>query len=378
MAKRRGRGEGSIFQRADGLWVGSVQVGYAGGRRHRKVIYGKTRKEVQGKMLQVLRGQEEQTLARAPERLTVGAFLARWLDTGASQRVRPTTLESYREIIRLHVEPHIGRVKLAKLTPEDVRAMLKALEDTGASPRRRSYARAVLRIALNHAIRDGLVIRNVAALTDAPRVEHAEVRPLSPEQVRAFLDSIRGDRLEALFVLAVATGLRRSELVGLAWEHVDLERASLRVVRGIQRVGGKLVVLPPKTERSKRTLSLPRIAVEALRAHRSRQREDRLLAGPRWQENGLVFPSTIGTPMDGTNVNHRFHTLLKRAGLPPQRFHDLRHGAASLLLAQGVSMRAVMEQLGHSQMGTTSDLYSHIMPAALQENADQMDAILSG
>ncbi len=374
---RRGRGEGSITQRADGTWRGYVTTGYGPKGAIRKYYYGKAfaevRDKVSGAQQDVRRG-----LPLPGERQTVASFLEDWLTTVAAQRVRPNTLASYREIVTLHVVPHIGTLKLAKLAPQDVRAMLKRLEDAGVSPHRRRYARTVLRIALNHAIRDGLVIRNAAALTDAPKVERVEVQPLSPEQVRKFLGAAKGERLEGLYVTAVASGLRRSELLGLTWQHVDLERGMLRVVAGVQRVGKEILVLPPKTEKSKRTVTLPQIAVASLRAHRTRQLEERLLAGSRWQETGLVFTSTTGTALDGANVSHRFHALLERAGLPTQRFHDLRHACASFLLAQGIPAREVMEVLGHSQIGTTMNLYTHIMPAMHQEAADRMDELLSG
>jgi integrase len=204
------------------------------------------------------------------------------------------------------------------------------------------------------------------------------VSPLSPDEARCFLEAIRGDRLEALYLVALGAGLRQGEILGLAWADVDLEHATLTVRNALQRVDGRLVLVEPKSVTSRRVVALPIIVVDALRAHRTRQREDRLLAGWRWQDDprGLVFTTTIGTPMDGIAVTRRFQALLAGAGLPRQRFHDLRHACASLLLAQGVAPRVVMETLGHSQISLTLNTYSHVIPALGREAANRMDEML--
>lgn len=375
MAKRRGHGEGSIYQRADGRWVGMLEVGYQGGRRKRKAIYGKTRREVQQQLTKALRDQQ-QGLPVIQERQTVGQFLEHWLKTSAKQRLRPNTLASYVNIVRLYIAPELGRKALAKLSPQEVQGLLVTKQASGLSPRTLQYIRAVLRVALNQALKWGLVARNVATLVEPPRVQRKEVQPMTPEQARTLLEAMRGERLEALYTLALTTGLRRGELLGLRWQDVDLDRGTLRVANTLQRIEGRPQLVAPKTDRSRRSLTLPRSAVAALRSQRTRQLEDRLVAGSRWQEMGLVFTSSVGTPLDGTNVTHRFHALLERAGIPRQRFHDLRHACASFLLAQGLSPRMVMEVLGHSQISTTMNVYAHIMPEMHQEAADRMDALL--
>ncbi len=179
-----------------------------------------------------------------------------------------------------------------------------------------------------------------------------------------------------MYTVALALGLRQGEALGVRWEDVDLEAQTLRVRYALQRIDRKPTFVEPKTTRSRRTLPLPPSIVTALRAHRVRQLEERLLAGERWQDWNLVFASTVGTPLDGHNVTHRLQKHLERAGLPRQRFHDLRHCCASLLLAQGVHPRAVMEILGHSQIALTMDTYSHVMPAMLRDAANLMDGIL--
>jgi integrase len=209
-------------------------------------------------------------------------------------------------------------------------------------------------------------------------VTRREVLALTPEAARRLLDAARGDRLEALYSVALALGLRQGEALGLKWDDIDLDTAVLRVRRASQRIphqGTQLV--ETKTARSRRTLVLPPIVISALRAHRARQAMERLAAGERWVDLDLVFPSERGTLADGPNVTHRFHKLLKRAELPPMRFHDLRHACASLLLVQGVHPRVVMETLGHSQISLTMNTYSHVLPALQREAADRMEAILA-
>jgi len=234
----------------------------------------------------------------------------------------------------------------------------------------------VLRRALGQAERWGLVARNWARLVSPPRVARHEVRPYSPAEVRALLEAVPGNRLEALFVLTVATGLRVGEVLGLAWADVDLERGALSVRRCLQRVEGRLQLLERKSERSRRTIALPRVAAESLWEHRRRQLEERLAAGPLWEDSGLVFTTPTGGPIESRSVARRWRALCHRHGLRPLRFHDLRHTAASLLLAQGVQLRAVMDVLGHSCISVTMDTYAHVMPELLREAADRMDALL--
>lgn len=392
--KHRGQNEGSIYWRADesrpggGLWVGAITLE----GRKRKVFYGKTRREVQTKLTVALRMQQ-QGLPVAPERQTVGAYLDRWLEHSVKPTVRSKTHESYSAYVRLYIKPHLGKKVLSKLTPQDLREFLNKMraggklgrriggkDNVGAgeplSPRVVQYLHAIMRRALKQAERDGLVARNVALLVDPPTVRRQEVIPLTPDQARTFLASVEGHRLEAFFTVAIALGLRPGEALGLRWEDVDLKGKSLRVTQAIQRTGGKLQVVDLKTERSRRSIALPSQAVAALRAHRLRQNEERMLFRHRWKESGLVFTTTTGTAIDPANASARFRELLKVAGLPPVRLYDLRHTCASLLVAQGVHPRAIMEILGHSQIALTMNTYSHIFPELQRDAADKMEAIL--
>jgi integrase len=220
---------------------------------------------------------------------------------------------------------------------------------TGLSPRTVAYTRAILRKALNQAVKRGQVARNVATLTDAPKQKKHKITPLDPAQGRALLAAVQGHRLEGLYRVALSLGLRMGEALGLRWEDVDLDRGESRVSVALQRRKGSKTLAEPKTERSRRALSLPSVLLSALKAHGMRQLEERLAAGPKWRDHGLVFPSTVGTPLEPRNVTRHYKEMLRRAGLPEStRFHDLRHTAASLLVAQGVHPRVVMEILGHS------------------------------
>jgi integrase len=374
---RRGANEGTIRERKDGRWEARVIVTGADGRRSRRSLLGRSRAEVRDKLQAALR-TEAAGLPPPAERLTVGAFLEAWLRDAARPTVRSNTYRSYAGIVRVHLVPGLGRQPLARLTPQQVQAFLNAKSAERLAPRSVAYIRAVLRQALGQAERWGMVGRNVARLAEPPRVPRREVRPLSPDQARQLLEAIRGDRLEALYVVALGVGLRQGEILGLAWTDVDFAAATISVRHALQRVGGRLDLVEPKSATSHRVVALPVIAVDALRAHRNRQREDRLLAGSRWREDprGFVFTTTVGTPLDGIAVTRRFQALLAAVGLPRQRFHDLRHACASLLLAQGVAPRVVMETLGHSQISLTLNTYSHVIPALGRAAAEQMDVVL--
>jgi len=375
MARRRGSGEGSIYRDKDGRWRGSVHLGYRGGKRSRKIVSGKTRAEVARKVRDALQAAEA-GLNFAPERQTVADFLTRWLRDVVEPGTRPKTARSYRDMVNAHIVPHIGKRKLVKLTPQDVRAFMRDKLNEGLSPKTVKHLRDTLRNALNVAIRDGLLVRNAAALAEPPKAVNKEMKAFTPDQARQFLDEVRGHRLEALFSVTLALGLRQGEILGLRWQDVDLERARLSVRYQLQRVEGKLRLVDPKTARSARTLMLPQVAVSALAAHYERQQQERALAGTRWVDTGMVFTTTIGTMLDQRNLLRAFYAILRMSELPRVRFHDLRHSAATLLLAQGVHPRVVMDLLGHSSIAVTLDTYSHVIPDMKRESASQMDAIL--
>lgn len=379
MPSQRGNGEGSIYRRTDGKWCAAITL--ASGKR--RVLYGRTRADVSAKLMEALQTRAR-NLPLPPQRLTVGKVLEEWLERDVKQRPLTRTLESYESLVRVHLQPGIGRRKLSELTVRDVEEFLRA-KAKEKGPHGRPYSastleslRAVLAGALTYAQRLDLVYRNVAHLARIPAGLAPQQRTaMTPEMARTFLEKIRGHRLEAFYAVAIAIGLRQGEALGLRWSDVDLDGRRLHVRMQLDRVDGKHILRPPKRHQV-RTIPLPETSVTALREHRKRQAEERLAAGPEWSDWDLVFPSQRGTPMDRSNVSHRFQELLTRLGLPKQVFHELRHTCSSLLLAQGVHPRAVMEILGHSQMSTTTDIYSHASPDLLEDAARRMDEALTG
>jgi len=362
------KGRDGITQLADGRWQARVTVGYADGKQQRKAVYGKTYAECKGKLVVLMRNQQ-QGIAPTDDRMTVEKHLAAWLAT-VKEKNQEATYVSYKSAVDLYIVPSIGKKKLSTLAPADVDQMMSAAPTVKTG----NYARRVLRIALNRAIKRGEMYRNPAALTDNRRTEKHETHFLTLPQAKHLLNKVGNDPLEALYTVALAFGLRKGEALGLRWIDVDLDTARLTVRQQIQRsrITKGLVAKETKNHQV-RTLDMPAFAVAALRRHRTRQREARLLAGSRWQETGYVFTTSIGTPIDASNLSTQFHTMLTAAELPRLRWHELRHSAASLMLAQGASMQEVQAMMGHSQISVTMDYYAHLMPGALKGVADRME-----
>jgi integrase len=374
---RRGPHEGSIHQRGDGRWAGSLHVGWIDGKRVRKHVLAHTRAEAVAR-LDELRRQHLTGMPIPDQRTKVGPYLETWLADVAKPRVRASTYESYRDIVTLHLVPGLGRIVLAKLSPADVQGFLNRKAESGLSPRRVAMLHGVLRTALRTAERWGYVTRNVARLVDVPKARRPVITPLSPEQAKALIEASADDRFLALWVTALATGLRQGELLGLRWADVDLDAGRVTVRHTLGMVDGHLVLLEPKTPTSRRTVMLPETAVSGLRAHRTRQLMERLVAGSRWTDSGQVFTTTVGTPLHASRVSRAFHVALERAGLPSVRFHDLRHSTATYLLSRGMTLQDVKEQLGHSTIVLTSNTYGHLLDGRRSEMARELEAVLGG
>jgi integrase len=281
--------------------------------------------------------------------------------------------------------PALGKVALEKLTPQHVRQLLNAIVSAGNSAGRdraattAGHVRAVLRAALNQAVDDQLLARNVAAVAKPPKQEKRFApNPLTLDESFRLLDAITaaGDRLEALYVVALATGLRQGELLGLTWDDVDLDQGVLQLRRQLQRVDGHLVLVELKSEASKGTATLTGDAIEALKAHEARQRLEKLAERKRWHESHLVFTTPIGTPLEGTNVTKAFQKHLKAAGISRRRFHDLRHTTPTLMRKQGVDMKVLQKILRHSSYKLTADTYGHVLPELQRDAAEKLQALL--
>lgn len=368
---RRSNGDGSLYHDPRGHWTAVVMVG---GRRIKRT--GATRTEAL-RRLRLAKASASLGLPVGSGNVTVREFLELWL-VQLPGTVAGRTEESYRHAVRFYLIPRIGKHRLTKLSPSQVTGMLASMEAEGYSANTRRIARSTLRRALRMAERDGLIARNVAALAPGPRMEKKAGRTLTPAEARVLLEAARSDRLEAGWVTMLACGLRRCEMLGLAWEDVDLDAGTLRVCRSLVRVKGTLILGETKTAGSRRTLYLPEEVVDVLRRHKARQAAERLAAGETWRHCGLVITTEIGTPYDPDNYRRKLSSLTTRAGLGHWSTNELRHSAASLMLAMGVPLKVVSETLGHSSIRLTADVYSHLLAPARREAAEAMGRVLWG
>ncbi len=369
---RRGNGEGSIYRTAAGRWVAAIT--WPTGRRQK--WYAKSRTEAAQRLADALRAQGVES-SGAGLRLRTDAYLQQWLDT-AKPSLRPRTWLRYEQLVRVHAIPALGRIPLARLGPQDLQRCYAAAAARGISPMTVRHLHMVLHRALRQAEQWRLVGRSVAALVDPPRAERREMQTLDADQVHQLLAAARGSRFAALWVVALATGMRQGELLALRWRDVDLDEGSLAVTGTLQRLPDTgLTITEPKTARSRRRVWLGATAGEALRAHRAAQTAERLRAGSAWEDHGLVFPNVLGGLMQRDHlVRREFEPLLTRAGLPRVRFHDLRHTAATLMLRQGVHPKIASEMLGHATVAVTLDTYSHATRAMHQAAAAALDGLL--
>jgi integrase len=371
---KRARGEGSIRKRPDGLWEARITLD-SGKRRS---FYGRTQTEVRNKKTDAL-AQQQRGMLTDPDRQTLAEYMAVWLEDSAKPMIRLTTYRLYEYAIRSHIAPAtIGRLRLAKLTPQHIQRWLNDLSATDLSPKTVRLIFGTLKTALELAVKWNMLARNPATLVDPPRLPYHEIKSLTPAQVTTLLKAAEGHRLYPIYALAVALGMRQGEILALRWQDVDLDGATLTVAHTLQQLNrNAAILLEPKTKAGIRRITMPAMIVTILRQHRVRQLEERLQAKD-WEDNGYIFTSPAGKPLYKQTVFRHFKPLLAAAGLPDMRFHDLRHTAASLMLAQSVPPRMIMEILGHSNIGITMDTYAHILPSLRQEAAEAMERILKG
>jgi integrase len=379
-AKCRANGDGDVFPRKNKAGkVTSYRGAYVGPDGKRRYVSGKTKEEAR-RNLRKARGDAERSLVFDADNLGVGEYLDRWLSDSVRDTVKATTFERYEQITRLHLKPALGRVKLKALTPAHVRGLYREKLEAGSSARTVRYIHTTLHKALKQAVMDGLIPRNATEAVKPPQQTREEMRPLTPEQAKHLLQVARetGNRLEALYVLAIHTGLRQGELLGLKWDDVDLEDGSLQVRRTLTITKDGPVFTTPKTAGSRRSVKLTSKATEALKRHLERQLGEIDRVGSLWSENGLIFASETGDPLDRRAVTTlKFKPLPKYAGLPEIRFHDLRHTCATLLLTRNVNPKIVSEMLGHATIAITLDTYSHVLPNMRDQAAAAMEEALS-
>ena len=356
--------------------MGIALVGYdASGKPIRRYVSSKKRTEVVRRLKQ-LRRKIDDGLVLKDEGVKVAELFDRWFNDVMRHQIAASTFANYQTVVRMHVLPHLGNKKLVDLTVSDIDKLLSAKTDSGLSPSTVRRIRAILAQCLDQAIRWELVVRNVAKLSRSPKSVRTEGRSLSPDQARHLLETLKGHRNEALYALMLSTGLRRGEALGLMWKDFDRLAGVLRVSRQLKREGSRLVTADTKTAKSRRAVNLADPMLLALFEHEVRQEAERVHLAGSWVESGFIFTSQIGTPIDPRNLYREFQLICRRAGLGDWHPHELRHSAASLMLAQGVKIQVVSQVLGHSSIRMTADVYGHLLDPDRKEAAEAIGAVL--
>ena len=372
--------QGHIRKRGRDSWTVVVDMGrdpQTGRRRQLWRSVRGTKREAQGLLVELLH-QRAAGIDAPPGKVTLAEYLASWLRTYAATEVAPTTFRRYEQLIRVHIAPAIGGLPLGKLRPLHVQGAYTRMLQKGLSARTVVQAHRVLRQALQHALRWQLIPRNPADAAQPPRFERYEPKTLEPAQVRRVLAAADETPYGTLVHTAVATGLRLGELLGLRWQDVDFQAGTLHVRQTCQWLPRQgFIFRQPKSHRSSRPVALSPAVIDRLRERRRQQLEERLAAGPAYQEHALVFTSAVGEPTHPSNLRDAWKDIVFRAGVEGLRFHDLRHAHASLLLKQGVHPKIVSERLGHSSVGITLDIYSHVTPNLQAEAAKGFDRMLA-
>jgi integrase len=369
--RRRANGEGGIYKRSDGLWTAQISLGWKpGGKRVRKSVYGRTQAEVRDKLRAVLRDKADGAVIRTDGRITVADYLSRWMQAIAPS-VRVRTRAIYQGQIDRHILPDLGGLRLTDLTPDGLQLFFNRKGEK-LSPQSVINLRSMLRAALNQAIEWGYLTKNPVSKTKPPKREHRQMHVLSQEQARQLLHAAEGDRLYALYSVALALGLRLGEALALHWTDIDFEGNRLHVRHTLVRDGKELVRGDPKTAGSSRSILMPAVLGGTLRTHQKNQHALGIVTP-------FVFSTSTGKPIDPRSVSRTFKRLKKRSGLPAGlRFHDLRHSSATLLLARGVNVKVIAELLGHSNVNLLLTVYSHVLPQMRDEAAAVMNGVLGG
>ena len=373
MTTRRAHGEGSIYKRSDGRWCGSIRHDDAEGRSTRTVLYGRTKSEVRDKLKAAIARVDEGAPVRDAT-ATVGAWLKEWRETQlAASNLKPTTRSLYTSCSKNHLEPEpFGKITLDRLKPSHIDRLILDLreKELASSTVRQIYH--VLRLALAGAVRDKHIARNPCEAVARPTTERREARYLSAADVSALLGAAESSRYHALLELIARTGMRRGEALALKWQDVDLEAGTLRIRGTLARVDGKLLVTEPKTAKSRRTLPLSPALIARLKWQQGTQTRECKRAGNTWYETGFVFTTETGRPVDGRDLYRTLQAAAKRAKLTGVGIHTLRHSAATVMLENGVNLKAVSDLLGHSSIAITGDVYAHVSEKTARDAIDAL------
>ncbi|GCE06357.1 tyrosine-type recombinase/integrase [Dictyobacter aurantiacus] len=370
--KKSVRGGGTVFQRKDGRWEARFKVEETG---KYKSLYATTEKEAY-KLLEEARLQQRQgVLATGPQQ-SLKDFLEYWLEDVEKPTVGVSAYIGNRIAIRKYLIPGLGHIKLQKLTAHQLQVFYAQHLREGMSASRVARLNTVLHKALEHAKRLRLVSMNVSDDVELPRVRKRAYQVLDSEQAKALLQVASERGLDTLLALAVVTAMRKGEILGLRWSDIDMVKQEIRISRTVNYYTGYgFVETDGKTKNSARVIKLPAFLSGMLKKHHASQLEDKLRVGDAWVDRDLVFPRKDGDFMRRTTLDYHVDKLLEKAGLPYVRFHDLRHSAATILLAMGVPANVVQELLGHADIKMTLGIYGHVLPSMHKDAVDKMDGL---
>ena len=374
MAKKklkRANNEGSVFQRPNKSWRGQVTI-----EGQRLSFTGKTQNECKEWIRKTL-NQIDVGMNFQSTKIEINEFMAEWL-ASVESNVRPTTLAQYQQITRDYIIPAFDKIKIRDLRPDQIQKLYNLKLQNGLGERSVKTIHAVLHTALNHALKLGIIERNPASVAKPPRPNQKEMKFYDETQVQKFLITAKelNERYLTLYNLAITTGMRQGELLALKWDDIDWQRRTLKIQRQLKRKkGGGFRFSPPKSKAGKRTINLGQNTIRILRDHQNMLVAEKYEAGEKWDNQGLIFPNTLGKPSQPTKILKRFNNISELAGLPKIRFHDLRHTAAALMLNNNVPVIVVSQRLGHSQPSITLDVYGHLIPSMQKQVADLMDQI---
>lgn len=383
MARKRGNGEGTIYKRSDGRWSGQATVGRnTDGSPKRLTVYGKSRKEVADKIAEMLLDIKTGDYIE-PNKTTLGEWLDIWMRDYKTISLKETTYDSYSMNIRVHIKPCIGYISLFELSVSHIQGLINTLHRQGKSSALIRKIKNILKGALDQAVANGMISRNVVGGVTLPKHTQKEIRWLSVEEERTFINATKGNRLEVAFKLALVTGLRLGELIGLTWDCIDLNIGVITIKQTLIRVksredeGKNLYYISPttKTKKSMRRVPIPKSAIKMLKEHKKTQNAEKKLAGELYTDNNLVFCTALGNRLIPRNVERSFANIIRDAGIEGASVHSLRHTYATRLFENGVAAKTVSELLGHTDVTHTLNVYTHVANIVKEKAVEFLDYV---